>query len=109
MILDGSVKLRDLETQMHWKLPKEGGIETLAGFLLTRFGRIPREGDTTEFESRKLTVLEMAGRRISKVMIEKIEKIDPNDLSQEGDASENEPTTRPKLLQEKKELETTVE
>ena len=54
-------------------------------------------------------MLEMAGRRISKVMIEKIEKMDPNDLSQEGNSSENEPTTRPKLLQEKKELETTVE
>ncbi len=73
LILDGSVKLRDLETQMHWKLPKEGGIETLAGFLLTRFGRIPREGDFTEFENRRLTVLEMAGKRISKVMIEKPE------------------------------------
>ena len=85
LILDGSVKLRDLETQMHWKLPKEGGIETLAGFLLTRFGRIPREGDCTEFEGRRLTVLEMAGRRISKVMIEKIEESDPNDLARESD------------------------
>ncbi len=108
LILDGSVKLRDLETQMHWKLPKEGGIETLAGFLLTRFGRIPREGDTTEFEARRLTVLEMAGRRISKVMIEKIEKIDPNDLSQESDISEGESPTRTKLLPEKKEVETTT-
>jgi Mg2+/Co2+ transporter CorC len=93
---------------MHWKLPKEGGIETLAGFLLTRFGRIPREGDTTEFEARRLTVLEMAGRRISKVMIEKIEKLDPNDLSQESDSAESESTTRPKLLPEKKEVETTT-
>src|SRR5271170_956184 len=108
LILDGSVKLRDLETQMHWKLPKEGGIETLAGFLLTRFGRIPREGDTTEFEGRRLTVLEMAGRRISKVMIEKIEKIDPNDLPQDSDSPDKESTTRPKLLLEKKEVETTT-
>ncbi|AXC14377.1 Magnesium and cobalt efflux protein CorC [Acidisarcina polymorpha] len=76
LIIDGSVKLRDLETQMHWKLPREGGIETLAGFLLTRFGRIPREGDSTEFEGRRLSVLEMAGRRISRVMIEKLEQAD---------------------------------
>ena len=76
LILDGSVKLRDLETQMHWKLPKEGGIETLAGFLLTRFGRIPREGDCTEFEGRRLSVLEMNGRRISKVLIEKLDMIE---------------------------------
>jgi CBS domain containing-hemolysin-like protein len=74
LILDGSVKLRDLETQMHWKLPKEGGVETLAGFLLTRLGRIPREGDAIEFEGRRLSVLEMTGRRISRVMIEKLDE-----------------------------------
>jgi putative hemolysin len=77
LILEGSVKLRDLETQMHWKLPKEGGIETLAGFLLTRFGRIPREGDATEFEGRRLSVLEMSGKRISRVMIEKPQLSEP--------------------------------
>ena len=75
LILDGSVKLRDLETQMHWKLPKEGGIETLAGFLLTRFGRIPREGDSTEFEGRRISVLEMSGKRISRVIIEKLDEL----------------------------------
>jgi CBS domain containing-hemolysin-like protein len=75
LILDGSVKLRDLETQMHWKLPKEGGVETLAGFLLTRFGRIPREGDAIEYEGRRLSVLEMTGRRISRVMIEKLDEL----------------------------------
>jgi putative hemolysin len=82
LILDGSVKLRDLETQMHWKLPKEGGIETLAGFLLTRFGRIPREGDATEFDGRRLSVLEMAGRRISQVMIEKLPETAKPETSQ---------------------------
>ena len=102
LILDGSVKLRDLETQMHWKLPKEGGIETLAGFLLTRFGRIPREGDTTEFEGRSLTVLEMAGRRISKVMIEKIEEIDPNDSEPSSDESSSEQSSARSRLTKKK-------
>ncbi len=107
LILDGSVKLRDLETQMHWKLPKEGGIETLAGFLLTRFGRIPREGDSTEFEGRRLTVLEMSGRRISKVMIEKIEKIDPNDSeSPTDDSSTEQSSVRTKLVTEKSEVGT---
>src|SRR5277367_1726649 len=85
LILDGSVKLRDLETQMHWKLPKEGGIETLAGFLLTRFGRIPREGDCTEFEGRRLSVLEMSSRRISRVLIEKLDTIETPESSKKSD------------------------
>jgi CBS domain containing-hemolysin-like protein len=70
LILDGGVNLRDLDTQMQWSLPREGGAETLAGFLLTRLGRIPRGGETVEYEGRRFTVLEMSGHRISRVRIE---------------------------------------
>jgi putative hemolysin len=72
MVLDGSVSLRDLETQMRWKLPRENSVETLAGFLLTRLGRIPEGGESIEYEGRRMTVLEMSGRRISKVRIEQL-------------------------------------
>ncbi len=44
VVMDGSVNLRDLETQMHWSLPRDGGVETLAGFVLARLGHIPRGG-----------------------------------------------------------------
>jgi CBS domain containing-hemolysin-like protein len=74
MVLDGSVSLRDLETQMNWHLPRDNGVETLAGFLLTRLGRIPKGGESIEYEARKLTVLEMSGRRISRVRIEPVER-----------------------------------
>jgi putative hemolysin len=70
--LDGSVNLRDLETQMHWVLPREGGVETLAGFMLAQLGRIPTVGDSVDFEGRRYTVAEMSGHRISRVRIEPI-------------------------------------
>jgi putative hemolysin len=70
MVLDGSVSLRDLETQMRWTLPREGGVETLAGFILARLGRIPKGGESIEYDGRRLTVLEMSGKRISKVRVE---------------------------------------
>jgi CBS domain containing-hemolysin-like protein len=54
-------------------LPKDEGVETLAGFLLSRFGRIPVEGDSVDFEGRRFTVVELAGRRISKVRMQPIE------------------------------------
>jgi putative hemolysin len=73
MVLDGSVSLRDLETQMDWKLPRDGGVETLAGFLLARLGKIPAGGESIDYEGRRLTVLEMAGRRISKVRVQQIQ------------------------------------
>ena len=70
LVLDGSVNLRDLETQMRWSLPREGGAETLAGFMLARLGRIPHGGESLEYEGRRFTILEMSGNRISRVRVE---------------------------------------
>ena len=74
LVLEGSANLRDLETQMQWSLPRDGGVETLAGFMLTRLGHIPRSGESVEYENRRLTVIEMEGRRIAKIQAEPIEK-----------------------------------
>ena len=74
LLLEGSVNLRDLETQMQWSLPRDGGVETLAGFLLTRLGRIPRGGESIVYEGRRLTVTEMDGRRIKQVRVEPVEQ-----------------------------------
>jgi CBS domain containing-hemolysin-like protein len=73
LLLDGGANLRDLETQMQWSLPRDGGVETLAGFLLMRLGHIPKGGESVDYEGRRLTVVEMEGRRISKVRVEPAE------------------------------------
>ncbi len=70
LVLEGSISLRDLETQMRWKLPRDGGAETLAGFLLSRLGHIPHTGERVDFEGHRLTVAEMQDRRISRVRVE---------------------------------------
>lgn len=72
LLIDGGANLRDLETQMQWSLPRDGGVETLAGFLLVQLGHIPRTGEFVDFAQRRLTVVEMTGRRISKVRVEPI-------------------------------------
>lgn len=77
IVLEGSANLRDLETQMHWSLPRDGGVETLAGFMLTRLGHIPRVGETVDYEGRRLTVMEMEGRRIAKIRVDQIERPQP--------------------------------
>jgi putative hemolysin len=76
LVLEGSANLRDLETQMQWSLPRDGGVETLAGFMLARLGHIPRSGESVEYEERRLTVQEMEGRRIAKIQVEPIGKTD---------------------------------
>ncbi len=74
LVMDGGVNLRDLETQTQWSLPREGGVETLAGFVLMRLGHIPKVGESVTYESRRMTVVEMDGRRISKIRVEPVEE-----------------------------------
>jgi len=77
LLMDGGVNLRDLETQMQWDLPRDGGVETLAGFVLMRLGHIPDAGESAVFEGRRLTVVEMEGRRIAKIRVEAVEEEKP--------------------------------
>jgi len=77
LLLEGSVNLRDLETQMQWHLPRDGGVETLAGFLLMRLGKIPKPGDSILYENRRMTVTEMDGRRIKQIRVEPTEEEQP--------------------------------
>ncbi len=72
-LMDGSVNLRDLETQMHWSLPRDGGVETLAGFVLAQLGHIPTPGESVVYEDRRLTVVEMDARRIAKIRVDPVE------------------------------------
>lgn len=69
--LEGITPIRDLATQYGLELPVNAGFETLAGFLLFRLGHIPETGETVEAEGRRFTVLEMEGRRIARVRIER--------------------------------------
>ncbi len=86
-IFDGSVHLRDLETQMQWDLPRDGGVETLAGFVLTRLGKIPDEGDFLDYSGRRFTVVEMAGHRISKLRVAPVPPMRPLPTRSLGNAS----------------------
>lgn len=70
--VDGTILLRDLETQYGIELPAEGDYETLAGFLLYRLGRIPKQGDAVAWEQRRFTVLDMDFNRIARVKVERL-------------------------------------
>lgn len=73
LVLEGSFGIRDLESQYQLSLPRDGGFETLAGFVLARLQKIPRVGDSFDFEGHRFTVEQMEGHRIAKVQIEKLQ------------------------------------
>src|SRR3984957_8064188 len=73
LVFEGSFGIRDLEAQYQLSLPRDGNFETLAGFVLARLQRIPRVGDSFEYEGHRFSVEEMDGHRIAKVQIEKLQ------------------------------------
>ena len=83
LVLEGSTSLRDLETEFDIKLPRNGGFETVAGFVLARMQKIPRTGEAVEFEGRRFTVVQMDDHRVAKVKIEKLQM--PTAMQQAGD------------------------
>jgi CBS domain containing-hemolysin-like protein len=74
LVLEGSVNIRDLETEYGLTLPRDAGFETLAGFILARLQRIPAYRDSFEYDGRRYTVEQLEGHRIAMVRIEKTAK-----------------------------------
>lgn len=48
-----------------------GDYETIAGFILDRFGRIPSEGESIEAHGALFSVERVAGRRVKSILIKK--------------------------------------
>jgi CBS domain containing-hemolysin-like protein len=91
VLLEGSENLRDAETALGMKLPKDDAIETIAGFLLAQMGRIPAEGDAVEYEGRRFKVTQMQGRRIGRVRVETLPEqrslLDMDDIADDAQES----------------------
>jgi len=66
--VDGLLNLDDFTEVTGLELP-EGPYETVAGYVLAELGRLPEIGDSIEVEGRTLTVLELDGRRISRLRV----------------------------------------
>jgi CBS domain containing-hemolysin-like protein len=72
LLMDASINLRDLASDYEIILPRGAGYETLAGFVLSVLGIIPKGGESFVYEGRRFTVVEMDGWRVAKVKIEKL-------------------------------------
>jgi CBS domain containing-hemolysin-like protein len=72
MVIEGSTRIRDFETEFEVDLPIDAGFETVAGFVLYKLGHIPARGEAVEYEGRRFTVEEMERNRITKIRVEKL-------------------------------------
>ena len=71
MVIQGSAMLKDLRADFQLPFEESPDYHTLAGFMLERLKRIPRGGEWVEDSGYKLTIVDMEGRRIVKIKVEK--------------------------------------
>ncbi|MCU1472139.1 hemolysin family protein [Amnibacterium sp.] len=63
----GILRPDELEDQAGVRVPESGLYETVAGFVVSELGRLPRVGDSVRIEQGALEVLRLDGRRIDRL------------------------------------------
>ena len=66
--VDGGVRVEEANEELDLDLPT-GDYETVAGFILSHLGRIPKQGEHLKYKDLKITIAEMQGRKIEKIQI----------------------------------------
>jgi putative hemolysin len=72
MVIQGSALLKDLKADFDLPFEDSTDYHTLAGFLLSRLKRIPRGGEWIEEHGYKMTIVDMEGRRIVEIKLERL-------------------------------------
>jgi putative hemolysin len=67
-VVDGLVLLDEIATRLGVSLPQNES-STLGGFVIARLGRMARIGDSVALDGYSAKVIEMKGRRVSKLLL----------------------------------------
>ena len=69
IIVDGSIKIYDLEENLEIDFPDDREYDTLAGLILDLTGDIPKKGEIVTFEKYNFKVIKLDSNRIDKIEI----------------------------------------
>ncbi len=65
--VQGTTRVSEVNAELELELPEDEDFETLAGFVLSEFGRFPRTGETFEKDGVEFAVAEASDRRVLRV------------------------------------------
>jgi putative hemolysin len=69
--IDGSMRIEEANEEMKLNLPEGEDYETVAGFILSLLGHIPRRHEQLRYDGLKMVITEMKGMKIEKVLLTK--------------------------------------
>ncbi len=70
-VIDASLSVRDLRSNYGLPIPESAEYETLGGFVLSQLQTMPKGGEIIQYGDSKFTIVDMDGRRIAKLKLEK--------------------------------------
>jgi len=79
-IINGSVRVTELEPIVNFPFPEGDDYVTLAGLIYKKLGRIPKLGDSVDLNGGRLEVVEMEGHRIIKAKFQDLALNEKGDM-----------------------------
>jgi len=67
--IDGSMRIDEANEEMELDLPEGEDYETVAGFILSLLGHIPRSHEQLRYKGLKMVITEMKGLKIEKILL----------------------------------------
>lgn len=70
--VDGLMRIDEVNREIGTRLPEDNDYDTLAGFILYQLRRVPEEGEQLSYGDVELTVEEMKGPKIEKLLVKRV-------------------------------------
>lgn len=101
--IEGITDIEEIEEILGKNLP-EGDYDTVAGYLISELGYLPKDGEMNEitFENIKFTILSVDGKRIDKVKVEILPVENEDDEDEDKDKEKFKIKDREKNKSDKK-------
>jgi CBS domain containing-hemolysin-like protein len=80
------LRIEEVNDELGLELEAENDADTLGGFIVERLGEVPEMGDAIEADHARLEVVDLEGRRITKVRVTRL----PSDLPTEEELEDGE-------------------
>ncbi|MHC5724193.1 MAG: hemolysin family protein [Nostoc sp.] len=74
-LVQAQINLEDLNEILHLNLPLTREYQTLGGFLLYQFQKIPAKGETFCYQNLEFTVVSIVGPRLHQIQLQRLEEL----------------------------------
>ncbi len=76
--VDGRFRIDELNEKLHMSVPENGDYDTVAGFMLSHFGRVPTPGEAFEFHNIRFTTIAATPTHVKRVAIQLLQSAESN-------------------------------